>query len=95
MEETAAGAAWPGDEAPISILQCTFPPFDVKSVHPSVNLPSLCPSGNLAECSTELSPMIEFWAQGSTKPEPSSFVPLPRPKLPGDIWKPFMRLLHV
>jgi hypothetical protein len=39
MEETAAGAAWPGDEAPISILQCTFPPFDVKSVHPSVNLP--------------------------------------------------------
>jgi hypothetical protein len=41
MEETAAGAAWPGDEAPISILQCTFPPFDVKSVHPSVNLPVL------------------------------------------------------
>ena len=41
MEETAAGAAWPGDEAPISILQCTFPPFDVKSVHPSVNLPYL------------------------------------------------------
>ncbi len=39
MEETAAGAAWPGDEAPISILQCTFPPFDVTSVHPSVNLP--------------------------------------------------------
>jgi len=39
MEEAVAGAAWPGDEAPISILQCTFPPFDVKSVHPSVNLP--------------------------------------------------------
>lgn len=41
MEEAAAGAAWPGDEAPISILQCTFPPFDVTSVHPSVNLPYL------------------------------------------------------
>src|SRR5260370_12012112 len=39
MEETAAGAAWPGDEAPISILQCTFPPFDVKQVPPSLNFP--------------------------------------------------------
>jgi hypothetical protein len=39
MEEAAAGAAWPGDEAPLSILQRTFPPLDVKSVRLSVNLP--------------------------------------------------------
>src|SRR5215813_5129850 len=39
MEEAAVGAAWPGDEAPISNIQIKFPPFDVKSVHPSVNLP--------------------------------------------------------
>jgi hypothetical protein len=40
MEEAEVGAAWPGDEAPISNIQIKFPPFDVKSVHPSVNLPA-------------------------------------------------------
>jgi hypothetical protein len=29
----------PGIEVTSSILQCKFPPFSAKSVHPSVNLP--------------------------------------------------------
>src|SRR5262245_18125250 len=35
------GVVFPGIEAPRSTLQCTFPSFSAKSVHPSVNLPSL------------------------------------------------------
>jgi len=58
MEETAAGAAWPGDEAPISILQCTFPPFDVKSVHPSVNLPR-------ADGRPHVTPCVSVWHDGA------------------------------
>src|SRR5450759_5082907 len=40
MEEVRCGADFPGIEASISILQCKFPPFDAKLVHPSVNLPA-------------------------------------------------------
>src|SRR6266487_5264988 len=36
---TRCKAVFPGIEASISILQCKFPPFDAKLVHPSVNLP--------------------------------------------------------
>ena len=41
LEEAAAGAAWPGDEAPISNIQIKFPPFNTQSVHLSVNLPRI------------------------------------------------------
>src|SRR2546426_11644085 len=34
-------AVFPGIEVTSSILQCKFPPFSAKSVHPSVNLPQL------------------------------------------------------
>src|SRR5712691_8172996 len=34
------GSSFPGIETSSSILQCKFPPFSAKLVHPSVNLPS-------------------------------------------------------
>src|SRR5207253_447096 len=39
MEEVRWKAVFPGIEVTSSILQCKFPPFSAKSVHPSVNLP--------------------------------------------------------
>src|SRR5260370_37688331 len=39
MEEVRWKAVFPGIEVTSSILQCQFPPFSAKSVHPSVNLP--------------------------------------------------------
>src|SRR5437764_484974 len=38
MEEVRWKAVFPGIEVTSSILQCKFPPFSAKSVHPSVNL---------------------------------------------------------
>src|SRR6266536_168527 len=38
MEEIRWKAAFPGIEASNSILQCKFPPFRAKSVHPSVKV---------------------------------------------------------
>lgn len=37
---TRCKAVFPGIEVSISILQCKFPSFSAKSVHPSVNLPT-------------------------------------------------------
>jgi putative transposase len=39
MEEVRWEAVFPGILASSSTLQCRFPPFSAKSVHPSVNLP--------------------------------------------------------
>ena len=39
MEEVRWKAVFPGIEVTSSILQCKFPPFSAKLVHPSVNLP--------------------------------------------------------
>jgi hypothetical protein len=39
MEEVRWKAVFPGIEVTSSILQCQFPPFSAKSVHPAVNLP--------------------------------------------------------
>jgi len=50
--------------------------------------------GNLAECSTEFASMIEFLAQGSIKPEPPWLVPLRKPKMPENEWKPVLRLFY-
>jgi len=50
--------------------------------------------GKLGEGSTELAPMIEFLAQGSIKPEPPWLVPLRKPKMPENEWKPVLRLFH-
>ena len=41
MEEARCGADFPGIEASIPVIQIKFPPFSVKSVHPSVNLPGI------------------------------------------------------
>ena len=41
MEEVRCGADFLCIEVSISILQCKIPPFDAKSVHPSVNLPAV------------------------------------------------------
>src|SRR6266513_4892960 len=40
MEEVRWKAVFPGIEVSSSTLQCKFPPFSAKSVHPSVNLPA-------------------------------------------------------
>jgi hypothetical protein len=50
--------------------------------------------GNLAECSTESAPILEFLAQCSIKPEPPWLVPLRKPKMPVNEWKPVLRLFH-
>src|SRR5260221_1409318 len=49
MEEVRWKAVFPGIEVTSSILQCKFPPFSAKSVHPSVNLPLGPPMPRLAQ----------------------------------------------
>ncbi len=44
MGEARCEGVFPGNEAPIPMIQIKFPPFRAKSVHPSVNLPSLLKS---------------------------------------------------
>ena len=47
MDEVRCGADFPGIEVSISILQCKFPPFSVKSVHLSVKVHNIL-AGNLS-----------------------------------------------
>jgi hypothetical protein len=52
------------------------------------------PDGNCAQCSTELSPMIELCVQGSIKPWTAWLVPLLEQGIRGKGWKSVLPPLH-
>src|SRR5438445_847359 len=95
MEEARWGAVSPRNACPSAQHSGQMLAFEGKTrSHSRAFTISLTGSGNWAECSTELAPIIEFLAQGSIKPEPRWLVPLRQPKMPENEWKPMLCLFH-